>query len=912
MLDEAIRATTRSSRSRRNDDFTFWASYGKSNLGVVKNQKIRLSKFRERLANALMDNSISFAGYQKLSQDDKAERKKMAGFLMAATFKDGKRKSANQENRTVLTYDMDFITVEQLETLRSGMAPICAYHWFMHTTRSHCPEKPRVRIFVFLSRPVGPDEYYALTRLVACLLADTPAEGIEIPDPVSFKYNQLMYLPSISREQEYWADENRGEILNVDEFLAQYPNWQDVSTIPQQAKAGAGRLTDPGATMENPRLKRGWIGAFCRAYPIEDCIETFLSDIYVPGTGETDVRYSYAPGTSRNGAIVYDDGLFLTSHHGSDPADGTHNSWDLVRIHLFGHKDAKVREDAGPTSRPSHAAMVEMVSQDERTLQEFGGPDFDDEDDDDAGYDADEEDDAPEFDDDEEDDPDLADLIGTSKKASKEKPEKPKSDKKWKAQLRRKASGELLPVLHNAALICEHDPRIGPAIAYNEFTHDPVAVKQIKAKGISSSAQPVPASHGYRQWQSHDDTAIQLIFSAPANARGWEFDPPQNVVQKAVVHAGLKQAFHPVRDRIKGFHEQWIAAGRPTGLIDTLPQTYCGRPDDAFHRESSRMLFVALVSRVFEPGCKFDCVAILRGPQGGRKSEVWKVLGLDDYYGELPKDFDNTGRMIEAMRGKLVLEMGEMAGLRRDTAESAKEFIVRRSDRFRLAYAQREEDYKRQCILTGTSNLDEILHDPTGNRRFWIWEDEHKEGDPIDIDRLRASVPMLFGEAYQAYLDMREEQPNGELWLDLRSAEARAGRDKLADQYRGRTAVEIIAETIQEWLETPISAREIDVPGVDKFDSDGDDEWYLRNIVTAKEAFEALRSSPALSNYRNADSRTFGKAMAYLKDWEALGFVHREGKRDRFYRRKGSSDERYLPIKDVTARREALEYDDLI
>ena len=256
-----------------------------------------------------------------------------------------------------------------------------------------------------------------------------------------------MYWPSISRGQEYWFDENKATILDVDEFLAENPTWTDISTIPQQAKAKDGRLTDPSAKMEDPRLKKGWIGAFCRAYNIEDAIEAFLGDVYGPGNSETETRYSYLLGTGSNGCIVYDDGLFMTSHHGSDPAEGTHNAWDLVRIHLFGHKDAKVREDAGPTSRPSHAAMVEMVSQDERTLQEFGGPDFDDDDEDDAGYDADDEDDAnpdiaDDFDD-EYDDPDLADLIGTSKKPSKEKPEKPKSDKKWMAQLRRKPTASL-------------------------------------------------------------------------------------------------------------------------------------------------------------------------------------------------------------------------------------------------------------------------------------------------------------------------------------------------------------------------------------------------------------------------------------------------------------------------------------
>jgi len=121
---------------------------------------------------------------------------------------------------------------------------------------------------------------------------------------------------------------------------------------------------------------------------------------------------------------------------------------------------------------------------------------------------------------------------------------------------------------------------------------------------------------------------------------------------------------------------------------------------------------------------------------------------------------------------------------------------------------------------------------------------------------------MLYGEAYQAFLDLRAAKPTGSLFLDLQSAEARAGRDEMAEKYRERTAYELIGERIQEWFDTPISGREIVNPGTDLFDDEQvGDKWFLRNVISAKEAFLALRSDPELSTYKNADVRTFGRAI---------------------------------------------------
>ncbi len=138
-------------------------------------------------------------------------------------------------------------------------------------------------------------------------------------------------------------------------------------------RAAASARATPLRRPTDPRTKAGVIGAFCRAYSIPDVIDKFLPDKYTHGDAEGGKpRYTYTTGTTANGAIVEDDGLFLYSYHSTDPTcDILCNAFDLVRIHRFGHLDEDVAEDAKPGSLPSFKAMIELAANDENAAAEF-------------------------------------------------------------------------------------------------------------------------------------------------------------------------------------------------------------------------------------------------------------------------------------------------------------------------------------------------------------------------------------------------------------------------------------------------------------------------------------------------------------------------------------------------------------
>src|SRR5690606_14169345 len=131
-----------------------------------------------------------------------------------------------------------------------------------------------------------------------------------------------------------------GDLLDPDEMFAWFEendgDWHDISALPLFDGEETHRKHADKA--EDPWLKPGMIGNWCRAWPIEDAIAEFLSDVYIPGSGGTGKpRYTYTGGSASNGAVVEDDGRFLYSHHGTDPVgEQLVNAWDLIRIHKFG------------------------------------------------------------------------------------------------------------------------------------------------------------------------------------------------------------------------------------------------------------------------------------------------------------------------------------------------------------------------------------------------------------------------------------------------------------------------------------------------------------------------------------------------------------------------------------------------
>ena len=857
-------------------------------------------------SKVLVDTSCSFAQYDAMGEtkegrDKQGVKKMAAGNWSPALFKDGRRKMPNMLEKTGVVFDLDYVSADQLDGIRDCLVPISQYAWFMHTTRSHCPERPRVRMFVPVSRSITLEEANALTRLLACELSDDPDEGIEIPDIVSMKSNQVMYLPSISRDQEYWTDENPGAVLDVDEFLAEHPHWSDHALLPYQEKEKNRGGYEPDRKMEDPREKRGIIGAWCRTYDVEESIAEFLTDSYAPGDdGGSDTRYSYLGGGTSNGAVVYDGGQILFSNHGSDPIEGAANSWDLVRIHKFGHLDADSPANTLLSNLPSSKQMQAFARADDMVkdemLKSVIPQDWDEEDDEEP-----EEDKTPKKpkaadrsiadlmgEDDDDDDEDTGGWDAAPDE-DEEPEEKPKED--WRTSLTLDKQENLEKSLHNCATIIKNNKRVAPCIALNDLDGGPYLRKVLRfPKANLAQAAVLDETEG-RRWTDNDTAALMCALAAPRKMDGYGTQFTRQDVELSLLQAAEKNRYNPFLDKVKAV--KWDGVPR----LGTFFRDWFRTADNEYHGELGTSWFIAGIARQYEPGHLYDLVPILGGRQGGGKTGAIRELGMG-HNGSLSGDYSDTQKMAESTKGKVVLEVAELKGLSTGMIEDVKHYFTADKDTVRLAYRRNEEDFYRRCVYMGTTNQSHYLRDEE-NRRFCPVLTDTSDANKVDFANFIPAVPQFWAEAHHRYHEMRKAQPFGVLPLHFTSKAAKVEALRLQTESRETMPYEPVAEVIEQWLNEPMTAEMVEVASdthrVD-WDTEGEDAArYVRNLVTVTIIRVALKDNPIIRDLRGAHAdKTIGQALKSLPGWDALGYVHRCGRKRRWYARDTASGQEFV------------------
>ena len=515
--------------------------------------------------------------------------------------------------------------------------------------------------------------------------------NIDLFDPSTFDVNRLMFWPSISSDSEYYFEYQDGPFLNADYILGTYNNWQDTTEWPTVSD-NKDHILQAVKKQEDPETKKGLIGLFCRAYTIQDVIEKFLADIYEPA-GEN--RYTYIQGSAAAGLIVYEN-KFAYSHHGTDPVSGRLcNAFDLVRIHKFGHLDTgKEPEDK---DKKSFKAMEDFVAKDSEVKRLIAKEKFAE----------------AKFEFAEEADSELNEPLDTS----------------WQVALDVNAKGEFENSANNLNIIFQKDQRLKQVFRLNAFDNKRYITRSMpwRKVPVMEPVRDVDYS-GVRNY-------IECVYGIVSSQK----------VDDAMAIAVEQNRFHPIQDYLKNL--KWDGQQR----IDTLLIDYFGAEDNLYTRAAIRKMLCAAVTRVFKPGEKFDTALILVGPQETYKSTFLKKLGKSWF-----SDTFNTVQGKEAyeqLQGAWIIEMAELSGLKKAEVETIKHFITKTEDQFRPAYARTVESYKRQCVFFGTTNKDDFLRDPTGNRRFL----------PIDVrpefikksvadDLTENEVDQIWAEAYSLYL----------------------------------------------------------------------------------------------------------------------------------------------------------------
>lgn len=426
-------------------------------------QTLYWSEMVERLRTAVRGTE-TLAEYLKLPKAQQDDLKDVGGFV-AGTLAGNLRKASNVLNRDIITLDLDNIPAGgTAEVIKRLEALGCAYATY--STRKHHEGAPRLRVLAPLSRTATADEYEPLARKLASII------GISLADPTTFQAVRLMYWPSCCADSQYVYHFADKPFLDTAGLLATYQDWRDITEWPEVPGANQAHVK-LAAKQGNPLEKRGVVGAFCRQYDIYQAIETFLPGIYE--TTAMDDRLTYLGGSTVGGAIVYENGLFLYSHHATDPCSGKLvNAFDLIRLHKFGDLDDEAKPDTPANKLPSFVQMATFALNDagvaalinqeryEKAVEDFGS------------------------------------FTNADGQAEPQAPAT-ENDLNWIRKLAiSPTTGQPAKTIDNVLIVLENDPGLRNKIAFDEFAN----------RGLVLGPLPWDNRNEKRSWLPSDDSGI--------------------------------------------------------------------------------------------------------------------------------------------------------------------------------------------------------------------------------------------------------------------------------------------------------------------------------------------------------------------------------------------------------------------
>lgn len=313
------------------------------------------------------------------------------------------------------------------------------------------------------------------------------------------------------------------------------------------------------------------------------------------------------------------------------------------------------------------------------------------------------------------------------------------SEEDWQKLLEFDRKGTVKDTLNNLVLVMRHDAGM-QSIAFN-----------LHRDGIDAG-EGLPWKQIKPGWNDSDFASLKVYLN-----KGYGVYAPTKT-KDALLAVASERAYHPVREYLDALPE-WDGTER----IDTLLTDYLGAEDSGYTRAVMRKTLAAAVARIYQPGIKFDSVLILNGPQGIGKSTLFARLAGAWFSDSLTLTDMRDKAGPEKLQGYWVLELGELAGMKKTDVETVKSFLSRVDDKYRASYGLNVESHPRQCIIVGSTNTESgFLRDITGNRRFWPVRVNGQSGKKPwqlsgdDVLQIWAEAKAAFESSERLYLEGEE------------------------------------------------------------------------------------------------------------------------------------------------------------
>jgi predicted P-loop ATPase len=311
--------------------------------------------------------------------------------------------------------------------------------------------------------------------------------------------------------------------------------------------------------------------------------------------------------------------------------------------------------------------------------------------------------------------------------------------------------GRPLSTIDNFLLVLRND-KVFESLRFNQLSYSPEHIVDGKLE----------------RWQDKDDSKARFYIEQKYKIHSRE------KLDDALRILFAEREYHPIKQIIEAV--EWDGVPR----VQTLFIKWLKCEDTPYIREVTRLVFAGGIHRLYNPGCKFDDVAVLIGThQGEGKSTFARWLAIkDDFFTEVTEIEGQKG--IEAIEGAWICEIAELLAVTKTKeVEAVKSYITKLVDRYRRPFDRRTTDHKRQCVFIGTTNKEQFLTDKTGNRRWYPIKvnstgyelHDHKE-------EVQAEILQAWAEAKYLY-DKGELQPYADRNLlgDIRAKQEQAVED---------------------------------------------------------------------------------------------------------------------------------------
>ncbi len=349
-------------------------------------------------------------------------------------------------------------------------------------------------------------------------------------------------------------------------------------------------------------------------------------------------------------------------------------------------------------------------------------------------------------------------------------------------------------VLANALIALRYAPEWNGVLAFDEFSLC-VVTRRSTTWGKQAGTK----------WSDADDS----LTTEWLQKEGIFVTSP--TVAEAVQTVAREYRFHPVREYLEGL--VWDGVPR----IGNWLITYLGCTDSEFIRAVGCRWMISAVARIFRPGCQVDHVLLLEGPQGIRKSSALRALIGDEWFTDHITDLASKDSRLDLL-GKWVIEMSELAAMRRAEVEKVKAFLTARTDHFRPPYGRRAMDIPRQSVFAASTNDEQPFVDSSGNRRFWPVRCGHVDVGGIECDR-----DQLWAEAYQSF-------KQGEVWYLNTPELNQLAREEQEERYEEG----VWDPTILEFMKDPHQRKDLSngqpIP-ITPWDGSEPDKVTIRDIL---------------------------------------------------------------------------------